>query len=173
MFRRAGEVVSLRPCRCRLGTPRRERRRRRHWPGRSFGAAPLEVAGQSLYTVQIPLPDQNLTYWLEYRQPIGFDAGLASYPNNGAQIRVASPFETLCSGCGAGNDDTLIKLGVFDAATAAKAFEQRLPIVPLMFRSIRLWHRTDVRGVSFDATGRPSFADLFLFGAPVPTRGHP
>jgi len=68
---------------------------------------------------------------------------------------------------GAGNDDTLQKLGAFDAATAAKAFEQRLPIVPLMFRSIRLWHRTDVRGVSFDATGRPCFADLFLFGAPV------
>jgi hypothetical protein len=40
-----------------------------------------------------------------------------------------------------------------------------------MFRSIRLWHRTDVRGVSFDATGRPCFADLFLFGAPVPNRG--
>jgi ABC-type transport system substrate-binding protein len=74
---------------------------------------------------------------------------------------------------GAGNDDTLVKLGAFDAATAAKAFEQRLPILPLMFRSIRLWHRTDVRGVSFDATGRPCFADLFLFGAPVPTRGKP
>jgi MarR-like DNA-binding transcriptional regulator SgrR of sgrS sRNA len=74
---------------------------------------------------------------------------------------------------GAGNDDTLVKLGAFDAATAAKAFDERLPIVPLMFRSIRLWHRTDVRGVSFDATGRPCFADLFLFGAPVPTRGHP
>jgi ABC-type transport system substrate-binding protein len=74
---------------------------------------------------------------------------------------------------GAGNDDTLTRLGTFDMATAAKAFEQRLPIVPLMFRSIRLWHRTDVRGVSFDATGRLSFADLFLFGAPVPTRGRP
>jgi peptide/nickel transport system substrate-binding protein len=77
---------------------------------------------------------------------------------------------------GVGNDDTLITqlgLGPFDAAAAAKAFEQRLPIVPLMFRSIRLWHRSDIRGVSFDATGRPSFADLFLFGAPVPTRGHP
>ena len=72
---------------------------------------------------------------------------------------------------GAANDDTLVKLGVFDTATAAKAFEQRLPIVPLMFRSIRLWHRTDVRGVSFDAAGRPGFADLFLFGAPVPNRG--
>lgn len=74
---------------------------------------------------------------------------------------------------GAAGDDTLVKLGTFDSATAAKAFEERLPIVPLMFRSIRLWHRTDVHAVSFDASGRPSFADLFLFGTPVPTRGRP
>jgi len=74
---------------------------------------------------------------------------------------------------GATGDDTLVKLGTFDSATAAKAFEERLPIVPLMFRSIRLWHRTDVHAVSFDASGRPCFADLFLFGVPVPTRGRP
>ena len=73
----------------------------------------------------------------------------------------------------AGGDDTLERLGTFDSATAAKQFDARLPIVPLMFRSIRLWHRTDVRGVSFDASGRPCFADIFLFGAPVPNRGRP
>jgi hypothetical protein len=83
---------------------------------------------------------------------------------------VTAPLAWWAAAFGAGNDDTLIKLGVFDAATAAKAFEQRLPIVPLLFRSIRMWHRTDVRGVSFDAAGRPCFADLFLFGAPVRNR---
>lgn len=86
---------------------------------------------------------------------------------------VTAPRAWWAAAFGAGHDDTLVKLGAFDTPTAARAFGERLPIVPLMFRSIRLWHRTDVRGVSFDATGRPCFADLFLFGAPVPTRGRP
>lgn len=66
---------------------------------------PIETAGGTTYAVKIPAATKR-TYWLEYRQPIGYDAGLASYPNNGAQIRVASPFETLCSGCDAYSDDT-------------------------------------------------------------------
>jgi hypothetical protein len=66
---------------------------------------PLETGGGSIYAVKIPAAAKR-TYWLEYRQPIGYDAGLASYPNNGAQIRIASPFETLCSGCGSYSDDT-------------------------------------------------------------------
>src|SRR5205814_776992 len=35
-----------------------------------------------------------------------FDIGMASYPNNGAQIRVASPFQFPCTNCG--GDDTEI-----------------------------------------------------------------
>lgn len=66
---------------------------------------PIETAGGSAYAVKIRAA-ANRTYWLEYRQPIGFDAGLASYPNNGAQVRVATPFETLCSGCDGYSDDT-------------------------------------------------------------------
>lgn len=53
------------------------------------------------------------------------------------------------------------------------AFAERLPIVPLMFRSIRLWHPTNVRGISFDPSGRPSFADVFVFGPPTPAKGKP
>jgi hypothetical protein len=34
-----------------------------------------------------------------------------------------------------------------------------------------VWHRTDVRGLGFDGSGRPSYADLFLFGAPVRSKG--
>ena len=71
----------------------------------TYTLSPLETAGGAVYAIKIPAATKR-TYWLEYRQPIGFDAGLASYPNNGAQIRVASPFETLCSGCDSGNDDT-------------------------------------------------------------------
>jgi ABC-type transport system substrate-binding protein len=63
--------------------------------------------------------------------------------------------------------------GPIDPAAATKAFADREPIVPLMFRALRLWHRSDVRGLAFDATGRPCFADLFLFGSPTPTKVRP
>jgi len=66
---------------------------------------PIETAGGGVYAVRIPAA-ANRTYWLEYRQPIGFDAVLAGYPNNGAQVRVAAPFETLCSNCNAYSNDT-------------------------------------------------------------------
>ncbi len=66
---------------------------------------PIEIAGGSLYALKIAAA-ANRTYWLEYRQPIGFDAALSNYPNNGAQIRVASPFETLCPGCDSWSNDT-------------------------------------------------------------------
>jgi peptide/nickel transport system substrate-binding protein len=73
----------------------------------------------------------------------------------------------------AGRDDALVKSyasGRFDPAAAKKLFEARLPILPLMFRSLKLWHRTDIRGLAFDARGVPCFAELFLFGAPRSTR---
>ena len=57
--------------------------------------------------------------------------------------------------------------GAIDAPAAHKAFAERLPIVPLMFRSVRIWHRTDVRGLAFDGTGRPSYAEMFLYGEPA------
>jgi hypothetical protein len=69
---------------------------------RTYTLAPLEAAGGTTYAVQVQAA-ANRTYWIEYRQPIGFDSGLSGFPNNGAQVRVASPFESLCSGC---YDDT-------------------------------------------------------------------
>jgi hypothetical protein len=66
---------------------------------RSFTVGPVELGGQSAYAVQVPAAPSR-TYWLEYRQPLGFDAGLSSFPNAGLQTRVATPFETSCSGCG-------------------------------------------------------------------------
>jgi len=36
---------------------------------------------------------------------------------------------------------------------------------------VRIWHRSDVHGVRFDGSGRPSYADLFLFGDPVRSQG--
>jgi ABC-type transport system substrate-binding protein len=69
----------------------------------------------------------------------------------------------------AGDDDWAqpqLAAGTLQSGAAAKAFGQRVPILPLMFRAVRVWHRTDVHGVSFDAAGRPCYADLFFFGAP-------
>ncbi len=63
---------------------------------------PLESPGGTTYAVKIPAA-ANRTYWLEYRQPIGFDSALSAYPNNGVQLRVAAPFESICAGC---SDDT-------------------------------------------------------------------
>ncbi|MFO1305804.1 MAG: FG-GAP-like repeat-containing protein [Burkholderiales bacterium] len=74
-----------------------------HTTGRAtYTLTPIETAGGATYAVKIPAAT-NRTYWLEYRQPIGYDSGLSSFPNNGAQFRVASPFESICSGCA---DDT-------------------------------------------------------------------
>lgn len=57
-----------------------------------------------------------------------------------------------------------------DAAATAKAFAERMPVVPLMFRAVHLWFRTDLRGVGFDALGRVGFAGVSLFGDPVKAR---
>jgi len=60
--------------------------------------------------------------------------------------------------------------GPLDGAKARKEFAARLPIVPLAHRAMRVHHRTDVRGVAFDAASRLGFADLFLWGKPVKTK---
>ncbi|HEY3805361.1 MAG TPA: ABC transporter substrate-binding protein [Kofleriaceae bacterium] len=73
----------------------------------------------------------------------------------------------------AGDDDSALaplEQGA-DPSVLARSFADRQPIVPLMFRSLRLWHRTDLKGLVLDAMGRPCFADAFLFGSPV--RGKP
>jgi ABC-type transport system substrate-binding protein len=76
----------------------------------------------------------------------------------------------------AGGDDwsaSALAGGAIDPALASKEFAARLPIVPLMFRSVRMWHPTNLRGIAFDPMGRPCYADVFLFGAPTRNRGRP
>src|SRR6266545_3373080 len=74
----------------------------------NYALDPLESPSGSVYAIKIPTASANRTYWLEFRQPIGFDspsnpAANFSWPSNGAQIRVASPFEW-----SSGSDDTEI-----------------------------------------------------------------
>jgi ABC-type transport system substrate-binding protein len=76
----------------------------------------------------------------------------------------------------AGGDDwpiAQLQTGTLDVAAAAREFAARLPVVPLMFRSVRMWHPTNLRGIAFDAAGRPCYADLFLFGTATPNKGKP
>ncbi|MEO8976039.1 MAG: S-layer homology domain-containing protein [Casimicrobiaceae bacterium] len=69
----------------------------------TYTIAPLEQSGATHYGISVAA-NRYRTYWIEYRQPLGFDAsGLAGVPSNGAQVRIASPFESICSGCA---DDT-------------------------------------------------------------------
>jgi peptide/nickel transport system substrate-binding protein len=90
---------------------------------------------------------------------------------------VASPEIWWAAAFAAGGDDwplAPLQTATPDVALIAKAFAEREPVVPLMFRALRLWHRTDLHGLELDAIGRPCFADAFLFGAPAPTaRSHP
>jgi ABC-type transport system substrate-binding protein len=51
-----------------------------------------------------------------------------------------------------------------DVAAALAAFADRLPIVPLFHRAVRVHHRVDVRRIGVGATGRLEYADMFLFG---------
>ncbi|HTJ43127.1 MAG TPA: ABC transporter substrate-binding protein [Kofleriaceae bacterium] len=60
--------------------------------------------------------------------------------------------------------------GSIDPAQAKAQFAKALPIVPLYFRALRVYHRSDLRGLGFDGIARLGFADLFAFGAP---RRHP
>jgi MarR-like DNA-binding transcriptional regulator SgrR of sgrS sRNA len=68
----------------------------------------------------------------------------------------------------AGNDDwprrSLMQGGV-DPASASAEFARKLPIVPLMFRSLLMWVQNDVHGLAFDASARPGLADLYWFKA--------
>ncbi|MEJ7597192.1 MAG: ABC transporter substrate-binding protein [Kofleriaceae bacterium] len=91
--------------------------------------------------------------------------GQLASPISSAQIWWSAAFA-------AGNDDWAAT-HAFDPAALRRAFAERLPIVPLVFRGIRLSHRTDVRGLVFDASARPCFAEVFLFGAPVTAKGKP
>lgn len=87
---------------------------------------------------------------------------------------IGSPLVWWAAAFAAGGDDWAagaLASGTIDAAAASRELAQRMPILPLMFRSLRLWHPTNLRGLALDAFGRPSYADIFLYGAPTPSRG--
>ncbi len=125
----------------------------------TYALSILENAGGSRYAVKIPAgPKRN--YWIEYRQPVGFDSGLSAYPNNGAQIRVKTPFESLCSGC---SDDTAF----LDMTPATTAFTDGALIVGQSYvdNTTGLTISSIAQGagnltVTVSSPTRPSFADV-------------
>src|SRR5678815_714492 len=48
----------------------------------TYTLSPLETGGATTYAVKIPTAASNRTYWLEFRQPIGFDSPLAAFNSN-------------------------------------------------------------------------------------------
>ncbi len=57
-----------------------------------------------------------------------------------------------------------LALAQIEVDAALAAFGQRLPILPLFHRAIRVHHRADVRRISFDATGVLRYGNVYLFG---------
>ena len=91
----------------------------------TYALTPVELAGGTTYAVTVPTR-ANRTYWMEYRQPIGFfDQGMNAIPNNGVQVRVESPFEWI-----AGADDTQ----VLDMVPATSTFNDAALVAGKNFR---------------------------------------
>ena len=74
---------------------------------------------------------------------------------------------TLAAAFAVGGDrwslDTLRK-GPLDRVRAGRIFTERLPVVPLFHRALRVHHRENVRGIHFDDTSRLYLDDVFFHG---------
>jgi M6 family metalloprotease-like protein len=86
----------------------------------TYTLSPIESSGGTRYALRIPA-SANRNYWIEYRQPTGFDSGISATTADGAQIRVARPFEAICSTCDSYSDDTQLLDMVPSTSTFADA----------------------------------------------------
>lgn len=64
----------------------------------TYTLSALEVPGGSTYAVRIPASSRR-TYWLEWRQPIGFDATLGLGATDGALVHIGYPSDYGCNTC--------------------------------------------------------------------------
>ena len=58
----------------------------------------LEVPGGSTYAVKVPASARR-NYWLEWRQPVGFDASLGTGATDGALVHLGYPNDYDCDTC--------------------------------------------------------------------------
>ena len=86
----------------------------------NYTLSPIESGGGVTYAVKIPATATR-TYWVEYRQPLGlFDVGV---PNNGAQVRVSSPYDSICGGCA--DDTEILATGAGSTLNVGQTFVDR------------------------------------------------
>ena len=64
----------------------------------TYTLSPIEAPGGTTYAVKIP-SNATRSYWIEWRQPIGFDAALLPGATNGALIHLGYPNPYTCSSC--------------------------------------------------------------------------
>ena len=87
--------------------------------------------------------------------------GQLAAPASSERIQLAAAFA-------AGGDSwasRALRRGPLDRASSYSEFRRRLPIVPLLHRSIRAHHRVDINGFFFDGSGQTEWANVFFFGA--------
>jgi MarR-like DNA-binding transcriptional regulator SgrR of sgrS sRNA len=107
--------------------------------------------------------------WHARRGAADLYIGLLALPAPGPDLALAAAFA-------AGGDAwarTALARGLLGAAerdAARRAFDERLPVIPLFHRAVRVHHRSDLRGVALDDAARPGLADVFFAGQPVATR---
>jgi hypothetical protein len=92
--------------------------------------------------------------------------GQLAAPLPSAEIQLAA---ALAAGRRTGDAARLLS-GALDTEAALARFDAHLPIVPLFHRALRVHHRADVYGLSFDRAGRARYADLYFFGEPMTVR---
>lgn len=64
----------------------------------TYTLSALELPGGSTYAVKVPASARR-NYWLEWRQPIGFDAALPTGATNGAFVHLGYPSDYGCDTC--------------------------------------------------------------------------
>jgi Gametolysin peptidase M11/S-layer homology domain len=64
----------------------------------TYTLSALELPGGSTYAVKVAA-SATRNYWLEWRQPIGFDASLGTGATNGALVHLGYPSDFGCSTC--------------------------------------------------------------------------
>lgn len=80
----------------------------------TYTLGPIESPGQSQYAIRIPTSIAKRTYWVEFRQPIGFDTAVPA--GLGAQVRVAVPFENNGSFTGMYDDTQFLDMTPADTS---------------------------------------------------------
>ncbi len=64
----------------------------------TYTIAALETPGGATFAVKVPASARR-TYWLEWRQPIGFDASVAIGSTNGTRVHLGYPNDYGCDSC--------------------------------------------------------------------------